>query len=90
MASLVAAAVALLACWLLVRGIVRLLFGGSVETASQWLRPRHPRRTDVVMSELGEEISHWRFARVALIVVLVPVCFGFTFLVVQGVLLAIL
>jgi hypothetical protein len=89
MASLTAALVASLACWLLIRGIVRLLFGGSVERASGWVRPKHPTRTEVAMSELGEEIGYWRFARVALLVVLVPVCFGFTFLVVQGVLRAI-
>ena len=89
MASFVAAVVALLACWLLVRGIVHLVFGGSVERASQWVRPKRPTRTDIAVSELGEEVAHWRFARVSLIVVLVPICFGFTFLIVQGVLLAI-
>ena len=88
MASLVAAVVALLVSWLLVRGIIRLLFGSSVGRASQWVRPKHPTRTDIAMSELGEEVVRWRFARVALIVVLVPACLGFTFLVVRGVLLA--
>lgn len=89
MESLVAAVVASLACWLLVRGIVRLLFAGSVENAYRWVRPKHPTHTDIVTSELGEEVASWRFGRVALIVVLVPVCFGYTFLVVRGVLLAI-
>jgi hypothetical protein len=88
MASLVAALAALVASWLLVRTIIRLLFSGSVERASQWVWPKRPTRTDVAMSELGEEVS-WGFGRVALIVVLVPICFGLTFLVVQGVLPAI-
>ena len=89
MASLAAALVALLASSLLVRGIIRLFFDGSVERVSRWVRPRRATRTDVAMSELGEEVAHWRFARMALIAVLAPVCFGFTFLVMRGVLLAV-
>ena len=89
MESLIAAVVASLACWMLVRGVGRLLFSGAVGRAYRWVRPKQPTRTDIAMSELGEEVTQWRFARIALIVVLLPVCFGCTFLVVQGVLLAI-
>src|SRR4249920_845902 len=90
MASIVALAAASVACWFLVRGIVRLLFKGSVARAADWVRPRQPTRTDIFMSELGQEVSSWRFGRTILLVLLTPICFVFTFVVVQAVILALL
>ena len=91
MPSVVALVAALVACCFLVRTIVRLLFKGSIARAAEWVRLREPTRTDVFMSELAEEVGRpWRFGRTALLVVLVPVCFVFTFVVVRGVILALL
>jgi hypothetical protein len=89
--SVVASVVALVACWFLVRAIVRLIFKGSVASAAEWSRPRQPTRADVFMSAMGDEVGHpWRFGRIILLVVLTPVCFVFTFVVVRGVILAVL
>lgn len=90
MPSIVASAAASVACWLLGRVIVRLLFKGSVDRAAEWVRPRQPTRTDIFMSELAEEVIPWRFGRTILLVVLTPICFVFTFVVVRAVILAFL
>jgi hypothetical protein len=89
MPSLVAATVALLVTWLVVRSAVHLLFRGSAERVAQLLWPKRPTRTDVAMFEVGQEGSSWRFGRVILLALIIPACFGLTFLAVRGVLLAV-
>ena len=68
--------------WLL----LKLLFRGAVARASQLVSPKAPNRLDVAMSELGNEVAYWRFSRLALLIVLIPACFVFTFSVVRSIL----
>jgi hypothetical protein len=74
-AEFLAFVVALIASLLVTLTAVKFLFRGAVVRAKRWVAPKEPTPLDVLMSELGNEVVHWKFARVTLIAVLVPIFF---------------